>query len=58
MGQGDTLWSIAQRMLGKGASSAQVARMVDRLWDLNRSVIGTGSPDLLKVGTDLRLPRQ
>lgn len=54
---GETLWSIAEGMLPRGASSEQVARMVNRLWDLNRSAIGTGSPDLLLAGTELRLPR-
>jgi nucleoid-associated protein YgaU len=52
---GDSLWSIARRLLGKGASPADIAREVDRLWELNRERIATGDPDLLMVGTKLRL---
>jgi resuscitation-promoting factor RpfA len=52
---GDSLWSIAKRLLGPGASSAQIARKVAHLWDLNSERIGTGRPDLLMVGTKLRL---
>ena len=52
---GDSLWSIAKRLLGPGASSAKIARKVSRLWDLNSERIGTGRPDLLMVGTKLRL---
>ena len=52
---GDSLWSIARRLLGRGASPADVAREVNRLWELNRERIATGDPDLLMVGTRLRL---
>jgi LysM domain len=52
---GESLWSIARRLLGPDASPAQVAREVDRLWELNRERIGTGDPDLLMVGVTLRL---
>jgi hypothetical protein len=52
---GDSLWSIAKRILGPDASSAQIAREVSRLWELNSERIGTGRPDLLMVGTKLRL---
>jgi LysM repeat protein len=52
---GDSLWSIARRLLGNGASPAEVAREVNRLWELNRERIATGDPDLLMVGTKLRL---
>ena len=52
---GDSLWSIARELLAPSASPAHVAREVDRLWDLNKDRIGTGSPDLLMVGTKLRL---
>jgi LysM repeat protein len=52
---GDSLWSIARRLLGKGASPADIAHEVDRLWELNRERIATGDPDLLMVGTKLRL---
>jgi resuscitation-promoting factor RpfA len=52
---GDSLWSIAKRILGADASPARIAREVDRLWSLNQERIATGDPDLLHVGTDLRL---
>jgi nucleoid-associated protein YgaU len=52
---GDSLWSIAARLLGDAASDARMAREVNRLWQLNEHRIATGSPDLLMVGTRLRL---
>ena len=52
---GDSLWSIARRLLGQGASPADIASEVDRLWALNRERIATGDPDLLIVGTKLKL---
>ena len=52
---GDSLWSIAKRLLGRDASAGLIAREVDRLWSLNRSRIATGDPDLLMVGTRLEL---
>jgi nucleoid-associated protein YgaU len=52
---GESLWSIATDVLGAGATPAQVAREVHRVWQLNRDRIGTGDPDLLPVGTRLAL---
>jgi hypothetical protein len=52
---GDSLWSIAKRLLGPDASAGRIAREVNRLWSLNRSRIATGHPDLLMVGTRLDL---
>jgi hypothetical protein len=52
---GESLWSIAGDLLGDDASVARTAREVNRLWELNRSRIGTGDPDLLRVGTNLAL---
>jgi nucleoid-associated protein YgaU len=52
---GESLWSIARQLLGRSASAAQIAREVDRLWELNKDRIGTGNRDLLMVGTKLRL---
>jgi hypothetical protein len=52
---GDSLWSIAKRLLGPGASPAEIARKVSRLWELNAARIGTGRPDLILVGTKLEL---
>jgi nucleoid-associated protein YgaU len=52
---GDSLWSIARRLLGNGASPADICGEVNRLWQLNRERIATGDPHLLIVGTKLRL---
>jgi LysM domain len=52
---GDSLWSIATRLLGPGATTAEIADEVNRLWELNKDRIGTGDPDLLPVSTELRL---
>jgi hypothetical protein len=52
---GESLWSIANDALGGDAEPARVAREVDRLWRLNQARIGTGDPDLLAIGTRLRL---
>jgi len=52
---GESLWAIASDLLGGGASPAQVAREVHRLWRLNDGRIGTGNPDLLPIGTRLVL---
>lgn len=52
---GESLWSIANDVLGSSASPAQIAREVHRLWQLNAARIGTGRPDLVIVGTTLML---
>ena len=52
---GESLWSIADAVLGGHATPAQIGREVHRLWTLNRSRIRTGNPDLLMVGTQLVL---
>jgi hypothetical protein len=52
---GESLWMIATDLLGRDASTAQVAREVHRLWQLNHDLIRTGDPDLLMVGTKLML---
>jgi LysM domain len=52
---GDCLWSIAESVLPAGASDEAIAGEVARLWDLNASRIGTGNPNLILVGTVLRL---
>ena len=56
MKPGESLWSIARGELGQGATPAQVGRLVNRLWELNVDRIGTGDPDLIMAGTELRLP--
>jgi hypothetical protein len=52
---GESLWTIATDLLGRNATTANVAREVHRLWQLNSDRIGTGDPDLLMVGTRLDL---
>jgi LysM repeat protein len=52
---GDSLWSIARRLLGADASAGRIAREVNRLWQLNEDRIATGSPSLIHVGTVLKL---
>lgn len=52
---GESLWAIADAVLGGDASTAQIAREVNRLWSLNSARIGTGDRDLLAVGTRLVL---
>lgn len=52
---GESLWSIATTRLGANASPGAVAREVNRIWAMNSERIGTGDPDLLMVGTALRL---
>lgn len=53
---GESLWSIAANIAGPGASPAQVARAVQRLWELNGAdVIRTGDPSVLPVGVSLKL---
>lgn len=51
---GDSLWAIARRALPRGASDADVAVAVARLYLTNRSVIGA-DPDLLRPGQRLTL---
>jgi Tfp pilus assembly protein FimV len=53
--RGESLWSIASALVGKDASSARIAREVERLWELNKDRIGTGDRNLLIAGTALRL---
>ena len=53
--RGESLWSIANDLLGDRASAARTGREVNRLWELNSNRIGTGNRDLLMVGTKLAL---
>jgi hypothetical protein len=53
--RGDTLWAIAERHLGPGASDAQVAAEWPRWHAANRSTIGA-DPDLLLPGQRLSAP--
>ncbi|OJU80911.1 MAG: hypothetical protein BGO11_14040 [Solirubrobacterales bacterium 70-9] len=52
---GESLWSIATALLPPGAGNAEIATEVQRLWKLNADRIGTGDPNLILVGTVLRL---
>lgn len=53
--RGDSLWTVAARHLGPGASDAQVAREWPRWYAANRDVIGD-DPDLIVPGQQLRPP--
>jgi LysM domain-containing protein len=52
---GDCLWQIAADLLGPGADTQAIEDEVGRLWRLNEDRIGTGDPNLVYVGTELRL---
>jgi hypothetical protein len=52
---GQSLWVIARSVVGEPAGIAQVAFEVRRLWQLNAVRIGTGNPDLIFPGQELRL---
>jgi hypothetical protein len=52
---GECLWSIAEGVLPAGASDAEIAAEVSRLWHRNAARIGTGDPSLILVGTVIRL---
>lgn len=51
---GDTLWAIAARSLGSGASAAEIDAHWRRLYDLNRAVIGS-DPDLIRPAQRLEV---
>ena len=50
---GDSLWSIASRLVGPGASDTTIERRLVEIWDANESAIGTGDPNLIFPGTVL-----
>jgi hypothetical protein len=52
---GESLWTIAENLLGAGSSATRIAAEVARLWELNRERIPSGDPDLIAVGQELRL---
>jgi nucleoid-associated protein YgaU len=52
---GDSLWRIADRHLGAGATATATAQEVTRLWEINEQRIGTGDPDLIFPGQRLRM---
>ncbi|WP_353353016.1 LysM peptidoglycan-binding domain-containing protein [Intrasporangium sp. DVR] len=53
--RGDSLWTIAERHLGPGASTADVAAEWPRWFEANRDVIGD-DPDVILPGQLLRAP--
>ncbi len=52
---GDSLWSIARRLLSAGASNEAVELKVVEIWNHNVNRIGTGDPNLIFPGTRLVL---
>lgn len=49
---GDSLWEVAERMLGAEATDTQIANKVHDIAALNN----IGNPDLVLAGQDIRLP--
>jgi hypothetical protein len=54
--RGDSLWTIASKLVGPGAGNQAIEHKLVALWDLNAKRIGTGDPNLIFTGTHLRLP--
>jgi hypothetical protein len=52
---GDCLWHIAADLLPVNADTEMIEDEVVRLWRLNEDRIGTGDPNLIYAGTELRL---
>jgi type IV secretory pathway VirB10-like protein len=52
---GDCLWQIAADLLGPRADTQKIEDEVGRLWRFNEDRIGTGDPNLIYAGTELRL---
>lgn len=52
---GESLWVIAEDLLGPDASATKIAAEVARLWELNSDNIPSGDPDVIAVGQHLRL---
>ncbi len=53
--KGDSLWSLAARQLGPGATDRQIALAWPAWYALNADVIGA-DPDLIRPGQQLRIP--
>lgn len=53
--RGDTLWSLAERALGQGATDAQITVEWQRWYAANLDVIGQ-DPDLIRPGQVLQAP--
>src|SRR5262249_18497829 len=52
---GQSLWLIARGLVARPAGNANVFTEVQRLWRLNAARIGTGNPNLIFAGQELRL---
>jgi LysM repeat protein len=52
---GDSLWSISQRELGPHATPQQIANEVERIFELNKDLIGD-DPNVIAPGEELLLP--
>jgi LysM domain len=52
---GDCLSYIAAALLPPGSDTEAIEDKVDELWQMNEARIGTGDPDLIYVGTVLRV---
>ena len=55
---GDSLWTIAERILGPGASERRVARLTLAIWERNKVRIGTHDPDILPAGIAITLLKE
>ncbi len=47
--KGDTLWKIADRLLGKGSRYMEI-------FEINKDILS--NPDLIKIGQELKLPNK
>lgn len=52
---GDCLWHIAAAVLPAGSDTQVIGDKVEELWRMNEDRIGTGDPNLIYPGTELRL---
>lgn len=53
---GDSLWSIARQACGAKAAGAEVQKMVDLIWRMNKSRVRTGDPNMIFAGQRLMVP--
>jgi hypothetical protein len=53
---GDSLWSIARGLVGAAASNEEIQSKLSAVWDMNKTRIRTGDPNLIFPGQRLMLP--
>jgi hypothetical protein len=53
---GDSLWSIASRIVGPSATGEEIHAKLVAIWNMNVQRIRTGDPNLIFPGTRLMLP--